>query len=304
MGKNIKNIKKKLDYYFQKGGNKMSKEFEEKHHHFGSGYVRGYFRHLLDSQKALKEIGLEEGNTLLDAGCGEGRFSIPASEIVGDNGKVYAVDSSEEAISSLKEEIKKKDMRNIKAFVGDITKRLPIEDEEVDVCLMANILHGLVVSKKIESALKEIFRVLKPNGTLAIIDFKKIDGPPGPPKSIRMTPEEVERIISKYGFKKKRVAEIGEYHYAVIFVKDFNEEYISIDIRGLNAKEKLRVFGDKTSMLRVGGVIEVVSDGEKFPIHAKHFAETLGVEVIKIYKDKEGLYHGYFKKIKEEVKND
>jgi len=84
---------------------------------------------------------------------------------------------------------------------------------------MANILHGLVVNKKVESALKEMYRVLKPNGILAVIDFKKIDGPPGPPKSTRLAPEEVEEIISKYGFKKKKVAEIGEYHYAITFVK-------------------------------------------------------------------------------------
>ena len=84
---------------------------------------------------------------------------------------------------------------------------------------MANILHGLVVNKEGGSTIKGMFRVLKPNGILAVVDFKKIDGPPGPPLSIRLAPKEVEEITGKYGFKKKRVAEIGEYHYVVIFVK-------------------------------------------------------------------------------------
>ena len=146
-------------------------------------------------------------------------FSIPASKIVGDNGEVYAIDISEEAINFLKEKIKEKDIRNIDVFTGDMTKKLPLEDESIDICLMANILHGLVVSKKVESTLKEMFRVLKSNGILAVVDFKKIDGPPGPPLSLRMSPEEVERIISKYGFKKKKIVEIGEYQYAITFVK-------------------------------------------------------------------------------------
>ena len=197
----------------------MSNEFEEKHHHFNSGHLRGYFSSLLDPEKALKEIGLKTGDTLLDAGCGEGRFSIPASQIIGEHGKVYAIDISEKAIDFLKDEIKKKSIRNIEVFTGDITKKLPLEDEVIDVCLMANILHGLVVSKKVKSTLKEIFRILKPNGILGVVDFKKIEGPPGPPLSIRMSPKEIEEIISKYGFKKKKITEIGEYHYAVIFVK-------------------------------------------------------------------------------------
>lgn len=197
----------------------MSNEFERRHRHFDLDYFRGYFNILLNPEKALKEIGLRAGDTLLDIGCGEGRFSIPAAKIVGDNGRVYAIDISEEAINTLKEEIKKKDIRNIKVFTGDITKRLPLKDESIDVCLMANILHGLVVSRKVENTLKELFRVLKPNGNLAVVDFKKIDGPPGPPLSIRMSPEEAEEIISRHGFKRKRVAEVGKYHYAVVFVK-------------------------------------------------------------------------------------
>jgi ubiquinone/menaquinone biosynthesis C-methylase UbiE len=197
----------------------MSNEFEEKTHHFGFGHFGRFTNALLDPEKVLKEIGLKGGDTLLDAGCGEGTFSIPASEIVGDSGKIYAIDSSQKAINIFKGKIKEKDIRNIETFVGDITKKLPIEDKSIDVCLMANILHGLIVSKKVENALKEVFRALKHNSILAVVDFKKIDGPPGPQKSIRMTPEEVEGIIIKYGFETKGVAEVGKYHYAVIFNK-------------------------------------------------------------------------------------
>ena len=198
----------------------MGNEFEEKTHHFGFGHFGRFTNALLNPEKVLKKIGLKEGNILLDSGCGEGTFSIPASEIVRDSGKVYAIDSSQKAINILKEKIKKKGIINIEVFTGDISKKLPIENESIDVCLMANILHGLVVSKKIRSTIKEMLRVIKPKGILAVVDFKKIDGPPGPPKSIRMTPEEVEEIISKYGFKTKRVIEVGEYHYAVIFNKE------------------------------------------------------------------------------------
>lgn len=173
----------------------------------------------LDVERILKEIGLEVGNAFLDAGCGEGRFSIAASRIVGGSGKVFAIDISGEAISSLKEAINKKNITNIEAFTGDITERIPVEENSIDVCLMANILHGLVMNNKVESSLKQVYKVIKPGGLLGVVDFKKINGPPGPPLSIRISPEEVEETISKYGFKKRKVAEVGEYHYAITFVK-------------------------------------------------------------------------------------
>jgi len=169
----------------------MSNKFEKRHNHSGSGHFDGNFSNLLDARKVLREIELKTSNTLLDIGCGEGRFSIPASKIVGDNGKVYAIDISENTINILKEEIKKKNIRNIKAFVGDMTKKLPIKNKSIDVYLMANVLHGLVINNEVKSTLEEAYRILRPDGTLTVVDFKKIDGPPGPSISIRMTPEEV-----------------------------------------------------------------------------------------------------------------
>jgi hypothetical protein len=52
-------------------------------------------------------------------------------------------------------------------------------------------------------ALKEAARVLKPNSVLAVLEFKKMDGPPGPYIDIRLTPEAVERPLSPHGFTKR-----------------------------------------------------------------------------------------------------
>jgi len=110
-------------------------------------------------------------------------------------------------------------IRNIEVFVGDISNRLPVDNESINIYLMANILHGIVASNKTENTLREAYRVLKPYGILAIIDFKKVTGPPGPPLSIRLSPDETMEIINKYGFKRKEIKEVGKYHYLIIFVK-------------------------------------------------------------------------------------
>ena len=66
----------------------------------------------------LKDLGLEAGNTFIDMGCGQGFFALPAAEIVGPNGKVYAIDTNREAVRILKRKAKERGLTNLNAHVG------------------------------------------------------------------------------------------------------------------------------------------------------------------------------------------
>jgi ubiquinone/menaquinone biosynthesis C-methylase UbiE len=173
---------------------------------------------LLDPQVVLKEIGVTPGAALLDAGCGEGRFSVPAASMVGEKGKVYAVDTSEERTASLRRAARDQGLAQIETFVADATERIPLPADSVDVCLMANVFHDLVVNGAVRGDLTEIRRVLKPGGVLAIVDFKKnVQRPPGPPLERRLSADEVDRVVKQYGLRRKRDTEVGPYHYLVLF---------------------------------------------------------------------------------------
>ncbi len=56
-----------------------------------------------DPEKILSTIGLEEGMTFIDVGCGEGYFALPAARRVGQDGKVYAFDINPDAVAGLRE---------------------------------------------------------------------------------------------------------------------------------------------------------------------------------------------------------
>jgi len=174
---------------------------------------------IIDAEFVLKSIGLKEGDIFLDAGSGDGYMSLAASKIVGDEGKVYAVDIWEESMNILNKEIKEKEISNIKAIIADISDEIPVDDENIDICYMGNVLHGFVENKDYDEVMGEIKRIIKPGGLFSVIEFKKIEGMPGPPFHVKMTPEEVEKIISDYGFEVKEVIEAGKYHYGVISVK-------------------------------------------------------------------------------------
>lgn len=192
----------------------MTEESKERHVHSGKS-SKAY----LDADKVLDEIWLRDGDCFLDIGSGEGYFSIAATRIVGNKGRVYALDSYKESIDKLREQIHQEKISNLEAIVADATRGIPLSNDIVNVCLMANVMHGFANDKDLEGVMNEIARVMKIGGTLAVVDFKRIEGPPGPPISIRLTPDQIEGKLSKYSFRKTRVSDLGPYHYAVMFHK-------------------------------------------------------------------------------------
>ena len=87
---------------------------------------------------------------------------------------------------------------------------------------MATVLHDLVEAGTAAGALAELARVIKPGGRLAIVEFDKIDGPPGPPRHIRLDPAEVEALVAPYGFARQQTVKLGPYNYLMTFSKISN----------------------------------------------------------------------------------
>ena len=78
----------------------MADNSEQRHHHAGKSS-----KAFLNAERVLQETGLKSGDKFLDVGCGDGYFSIAAAKIVGNKGKVYALDSYEKSIVALKQQI-------------------------------------------------------------------------------------------------------------------------------------------------------------------------------------------------------
>ncbi len=66
--------------------------------------------------------------------------------------------------------------------------------------------------------LAEVRRLLKRHGMFAVVEFKKIPGPPGPPVSVRLSPGDVGALVLPFGFRQTGLHEVGPYHYLMTFV--------------------------------------------------------------------------------------
>jgi ubiquinone/menaquinone biosynthesis C-methylase UbiE len=175
---------------------------------------------LLDAARLLGELNLKSGLTFLDLGCGEGNYTLALADQIGPAGLIYALDLWEPGLEALKQKAAAAGYKNIRTLQVNIGQTLPLEAGSIDYALMATVLHDLVEFHMGDAALKEAARVLKPGGTLAIVEFKKVEGPPGPPLHIRLAPDEVEKMAAPFGFKKTRLAEVGPYNYLVLFTKE------------------------------------------------------------------------------------
>lgn len=173
---------------------------------------------LIDIEKMSAIIDVKPDSSFLDLACGIGRYSIEIAKNMSEKGIIYAVDLWKEGIEALRQEIEKKSIKNIKPILADITKRLPLEDHSIDSCLMATILHDLSKSDQ-ESSVQEAARLIKSDGILYIIEFKKIDIGPGPSIEIRMKENEIETLVTQFNFIKVAGGEVGKFNYLLKFKK-------------------------------------------------------------------------------------
>ncbi|MBA7697269.1 2-methoxy-6-polyprenyl-1,4-benzoquinol methylase [subsurface metagenome] len=108
--------------------------------------------------------------TVIDLGCGSGAFTTFVARVVGEQGRVYAVDIQPAMLQQLERKLFKpenQDITNIELKEASAYK-LPFADESIDLVYMVTVLMEIPDRGR---ALQEIRRVLKPGGTLAVTEF-------------------------------------------------------------------------------------------------------------------------------------
>lgn len=164
-----------------------------------------------DPEAILAEIGLAADMIFVDIGCGNGFFALPAARIVREKGKVFGLDTNPEAIEELREKAAQEGLRDLVVAVGEAEETI-LCDGCADVVFFGIDLHDFRDPARV---LQNSKKMLKADGLLVDLDWKKQIMEMGPPLAKRFSEEEASLLIQNGGFQVKTVKDAGPYHYII-----------------------------------------------------------------------------------------
>ena len=164
---------------------------------------------LADTSEVFRILDLKHDTVMLDMGCGVGNYSLAAAAIIGEDGMIHAVDLWKDGVVALDEQVAARGLNQVESLVVDVSKHIPLKDASVDVCLMATVLHDFIEDGTDAGAMAEVSRLLKPEGALVVVEFKKIPGPPGPPLAVRLSESELDDYLGGSGYIPHMAADAG-----------------------------------------------------------------------------------------------
>ncbi len=170
----------------------------------------------IEPSEILKQIELEPEMVVADFGAGSGGWAIPVAKIV-DEGRVYALDILEDPLSALRRKAESEEVYNIETKIVNLEKLegSKLRPGTVDLVILSNVLFQIDDKK---TTLKEAKRILKNNGKILIVDWKKHDKF-GPEEKEAVSEEDVKKLTEEVGLKFIEELDASRYHYALIFEK-------------------------------------------------------------------------------------
>ena len=121
------------------------------------------------AEKVLREVGIRKDQIVLDFGCGSGYYAIPAAKMVGDKGKVYALDKNGNRLREVMQRAEPLKLENIQTIETSGEVKIPLEDGSVDVTLLYDVIHSYYFSAtQRKELLTEIHRISKPNALVSV----------------------------------------------------------------------------------------------------------------------------------------
>lgn len=166
-------------------------------------------------EELWRDVGLRADQVVVHLGCGAGFYMIPAAIIVGKRGQVIGVDLLSDMLAEAANRARRAGVEPIIRTVrGNLENERgsTLENASADWVLVANVLYQSDPAKIIGEAA----RIVKPSGSIIIIEWDTAATPMGPPSSKRIAKSEVTSLVEQAGMTVAKEWHPSPYHYGLI----------------------------------------------------------------------------------------
>ncbi len=154
-----------------------------------------------------------------DLGCGSGFFTQEVAEKVLPAGKVYAVDIQKDLLERVVREIRQnKKVNNVEAIWGDLEqqKGSKLNEQIMDAVLLTNTLFQ---ADDRRAVVREAVRIIKPRGSLLIVEWNGSYNGIGPSPDRVLKIKELKQLLAEFSLEVKKNFAPGEYHFGLLAEK-------------------------------------------------------------------------------------
>lgn len=193
----------------------MGREISQVMGHLGASWLERPNREQEERTDLLiKSMQIKPADWIADIGAGSGYFSFRMSDLVPD-GKVFAVDISPQMLGIVRARIKEKKVANVVPIQSTITRTM-LEPSSIDKALIVDAYHEFSHPREMANS---IFKALKKDGLLILIEYRKEDKKVPIKPLHKMTEKQAIKEIEVVGFKWEKTLSVLPQQHFMIFKK-------------------------------------------------------------------------------------
>lgn len=171
------------------------------------------------TSKMLNFLDIKPGQSVADVGSGGGYYTFKFANLVGDKGKVYALDLVDEQLDNLRRGAEKAGYKNITTIKSKENDCM-LPENSLDVAYLCSLYHATYVTSMEyvkDGFVDSMKKALKPGGKLVIVDNQPLSDLSGAYYGPRISKEMIIAQMVKYGLKFKSFAQFVPQRYVLVF---------------------------------------------------------------------------------------
>ena len=161
----------------------------------------------LTAREFLLDAGLEPLMTFVDYGCGPGYLTLPAAEIVGAQGSVYALDIEPQMVKLVSDRAAEAGLQNVTALLNDGAEA-PLPDAIAEVVVCSLVFHYREDDEGRVLLAHDLGRLLKPDGRAVVVQWDH-----------QFTYEKTAELLADGGLESQGPYATAEDQYKVVATK-------------------------------------------------------------------------------------